>query len=100
MQKELKILNNYEGINETERTKKSKIKSVLNFIANLYTSSNIIVMFLSWLVLLTLIFVASSIIILKKVSIEIDSTILIGLLSAPFLGAITLTATIYSKNKK
>ena len=100
MQKELNKIDAYEGVNETERTKKSKIKFALNFVANLYTSSNILVMFISWLVLLTIIFVASSILILKKVSIDIDSTILIGLLSAPFLGAITLTATIYSKNKK
>lgn len=98
--KELNKLNKYEDLNEVERTKKSKIKSVLNFFVNLFTSSNILVMFISWLILLTIIFVTSSILILKKVNIAIDSTILIGLLSAPFLGAITLAATIYSKNKK
>lgn len=100
IQKELSKINEYEGPNEVERTKKSKIKSVLEFFVNLFTSSNILVMFISWLILLTIIFVASSILILEKIDLEVDSTILIGLLSAPFLGAITLAATIYSKNKK
>ncbi len=100
IQKELIKINEYEGLNEVERTKKSKIKSVLDFFVNLFTSSNILIMFLSWLILLTIIFVASSILILEKINLEVDSTILIGLLSAPFLGAITLAATIYSKNKK
>ncbi|WP_420322585.1 hypothetical protein [Flagellimonas sp.] len=100
IQKELNKLSNYEGANENDRTKKSKIKSVVKFFVGLYSSSNILIMFLCWLITLTIIFVASSILVLQKVSIEVDSTILIGLLSAPFLGAITLTATIYSKNKK
>ncbi|WP_196888380.1 hypothetical protein [Aureivirga sp. CE67] len=97
--KELNLLSNYEDLNEIERTKKSNIKSILNFFANLFTSSNILIMFISWLILLIIIFVATSILIIKKINIEVDSTILIGLLSAPFLGAITLSATIYSKNK-
>ena len=97
---ELNKLNELEKVQETDITKRTKIKSIFIFFINLFTNSNIIVMFLSWLILLTLIFVASSILILNKLNLTIDSTILIGLLSAPFLGAITFTATIYSKNKK
>lgn len=99
MQEELNKLDGYEGISTNEQTKKKKFTEIFNYIIALFTSSNILTMFLAWLILLTLIFVTSSIIIIKKVNLEIDSTVLIGLLTAPFLGAITLVATIYTKNK-
>ena len=100
IQKELNKLKLFEEINDSKTTKKSKIKSVFDFVSNLFTNSNILIMFLSWLVLLTLIFITTTVIILSKVDMQMDSTIFMGLLSAPFLGAITLTATIYSRNKK
>lgn len=85
--------------NPNER-KRNRIISLFQFIINLFSSTNILVLFLSWLILLTLLFVISSIVVVNSLDLKIDSTILIGILTAPFLGAITLAATIYTKNKK
>ncbi len=76
------------------------MKSILAPFFNILSSSNIVVMLFSWLILLTIVFVFPSIMVINSFKLTIDSTILIGLLTAPFIGAITLVATIYSKNKK
>lgn len=89
-----------EDIIEDSNVKRNKVKTLITPIVNLFSSSNILIMFFSWLVLLTILFVLSSILVINSLKISIDSTILIGLLTAPFLGAITLVATIYTKNKK
>ena len=93
---EIKIL---EDLTEYSNVKKNRVKSIITPITNLFSSSNILTMFFSWLILLTLVFVLSSILVINSLNLIIDSTILIGLLTAPFLGAITLVATIYSKKK-
>lgn len=89
-----------EDIVEETNIKRNKVKTIITPVVNLFSSSNILIMFLSWLVLLTIVFVLSAILVINSLKITIDSTILIGLLTAPFLGAITLVATIYTKNKK
>ena len=89
-----------EDIVEETNIKRNKVKTIITPVVNLFSSSNILIMFLSWLVLLTIVFVLSAILVINSLKITIDSTILIGLLTAPFLWAITLVATIYTKNKK
>lgn len=89
-----------EEIRNSSERKRNRIISIFQFIIELFSSTNILVLFLSWLVLLTVLFVISSIVVINSLKLNIDSTILIGILTAPFLGAITLSATIYTKNKK
>lgn len=85
---------------EDSNVRRTKVKTIIAPIIRLFSSSNILLMFFSWLVLLTLVFVLSSMLVINSLRLTIDSTILIGLLTAPFIGAITLVATIYTKNKK
>ncbi|NIJ46607.1 hypothetical protein FHR24_003097 [Wenyingzhuangia heitensis] len=98
--KELNNIKEIDDVVEDTNIKRDIIKTITTPIINLFSSSNILTMFFSWLILLTILFVISSILVIKSLKLEIDSTILIGLLTAPFLGAITLVATIYTKNKK
>lgn len=96
---ELSKLEKYK-VQTVDEIKSSKIKSFFHFVLNLFTRPNILILFFSWLFLLALVFVPFSILIIEKLNIVIDSTIIIGLLSAPFVGAITIAVAIYSKNKK
>lgn len=97
---QLNNIKEIEDIPEDANVKRNKVKSIIIPILNLFSSSNILIMFFSWLVLLTIVFVLSSILVINSLKLTIDSTILIGLLTAPFLGTVTLVATIYTKNKK
>ena len=98
--KELNSLSEIESTIENDKRKRNKAKSTILLITSLFSSSNIIVLFISWLILLTILFVVFSIIVINVLNLTIDSTILIALLTAPFLGAITFAATIYTTNKK
>jgi hypothetical protein len=68
-------------------------------IASMFTHKNLLVTFFAWFILLGIIF--SSLIYLGQsvYKINIDSTIYIGSVSGIILGSITISATIYSKNK-
>ena len=97
---QLNRIEKLEEITEETATKRIKVKSIITSITGIFSSSNILAMFFSWLVLLTTVFVFSSVLVINSLKLTIDSTILIGLLTAPFIGAITLVATLYTKNKQ
>lgn len=86
-------------INETLKSQKG-IRTLLSYFKGLLSNDNIIQMFFSWLILLSILFFVVSIIVIQSLNIKIDSTFIIGMLSAPFIGAITFSATIYSKKEK
>lgn len=87
-----------KGASEDKR-KRGKAKSFFQRLSNLFTNSHIVLMFISWVVLMAILFVLPTYLIIDSLNITIDSTLLIGLISAPFLMATTFTAAIYSKNK-
>lgn len=98
--KEINSLDEIENLNDLDKNTIHKIKLASLTIANLFISSNILVLFLSWLVLLSILFIMLTMILITSIKLNIDSTIFIGILTAPFLGAITLAATIYNKHNK
>ncbi len=98
--KELDTIDIVEEVNVINDSKTDKMKLAFSKLVNLFTTSNIMVLFISWLILLSILFVLTSILVINFLNIKLDSTLLIGLLTAPFIGAITLSATIYSKTKK
>lgn len=89
-----------EDVFEENSAKQTRQKIITSTFDNLFSNSNILIMLISWLVLLIIIFIPSSIIVIRILEIKIDSTILIGLLTAPFIGAITIVTAIYSRIKK
>lgn len=103
------ILSFADGINSLEKIEiandnanpsKNLISEMIHAIPALFSSNNIFVLFISWLILLISLFVPISLLIISNLKLKVDSTIIIGIISSPFIGAITLVATIYSKNKK
>ena len=85
---------------DTYKQKRTKLKKFFQNLSNLFSSLNVIVMFISWLILLSIIFVLPTLLLFKAFNTNMDATALISIASVPFLGAITLVATIYTKNKK
>jgi hypothetical protein len=83
-----------------EKKSKYRFSDFIKKVFGCFVSSNILMIFFSWLILLSVVFAIGSIIVVKLFDLNIDTTFLIGLLSAPFLGAVTLSATIYSKTRK
>ncbi|WP_282018100.1 hypothetical protein [Salegentibacter mishustinae] len=92
----IEILDNNNDVD----SKTSKIKTFFSNISDFFSSSNIFILFISWLIFFIILFVPISILIINILSFKIDSTILMGLLTAPFIGAITMVATISNKSKK
>lgn len=85
----------------TETIKSSKgVKDLMNYFNVLLSNDSLFLMFFSWLVLLSILFFVVAIVVVQALNISIDSTFLIGMLSAPFIGAITFSATIFSKKRK
>ena len=97
---QLNTMEEIEDVFEENSSKQTRQKIITSTFDNLFSNSNILIMLISWLILLTIIFIPSSILVIKILEIKIDSTILIGLLTAPFVGAITFVTAIYSRNKK
>lgn len=85
---------------DADKRKRTRIKQFMQNFSNLFSNSNVIVMFISWFILFAVVFVLPTLILIKAFSVPIEGTLLISIASAPFVGAITLVATIYSKNKK
>ncbi|MCJ8290195.1 MAG: hypothetical protein HRT58_11080 [Crocinitomicaceae bacterium] len=99
--KQLDSIENIESLkDDTDKRKRTRIKQFMQNFSNLFSNSNVIVMFISWLILLTVVFVLPTLLLIKAFSVPVGGTILISIASVPFIGAITLVATIYSKNKK
>lgn len=96
-------LNNLEEVQKTcesDGNKNYRFNKFLKALNSFFYDSNIIIMFMLWGVLLSLIFVPVVTLVISFQNIEIDSTILIGLFTVPFIGAITFAATIYTKRQK
>lgn len=79
---------------------KNRIKNIINKFFTLFSNDSIILMFFSWLFVFSLIFAIGAISVFKYFDLTIDTTFLIGILTAPFIGAITFSAAIFSKNRK
>lgn len=95
----INILGEIENVTENKRRKVNYLKTTVSLIIDSFTSSNILVLFSSWLVFLTIIFVIVALIVVNITSLKMDTTLLTGILTVPFIGAITFTTAIYSKNK-
>lgn len=80
--------------------KQSRFKTFVNSISGFFASSNIVVMFISWLILISILLLTISSIIIKVFNLSVDSTMSIGLITTPFIGAITIVVTLYTKSKK
>lgn len=76
-----------------------RLNRIGDTLTGIFSHQNLLITFFSWMFLLGLIF--TSLIYLGKTvySINIDSTIYIGAVSGVIIGAITISATIYSKRK-
>ena len=77
----------------------NKIENVVNGLLSFFNHKYILVTFFSWLILLSIIVVGLIYFGIKTTEIKLDSTVFIGAVSVIVLGAITLSATIYSKKK-
>ncbi|MES2431721.1 MAG: hypothetical protein V4556_12350 [Bacteroidota bacterium] len=76
-----------------------RLNNIATYFTNLFTHKNLLITFFSWLILLGLIFVSLLYLGYKLYNLQIDSTIFIGAVSGIIIGAITISATIYSKRK-
>ena len=98
--KSINQLDKIELVPELKKKRWSnKIIYSLRKAIDLFSSGNILVLFISWYLLFFLIFSFSLLIGIYTLNIELDSKILIGAFTAPFLGAITITATIFKSKK-
>lgn len=97
---ELDKTDSVEHLLVNKEKESSRIKSIFATINNFLSSPNILILFFCWLVLLLIVFIPVSFLIISLFNIKLDSTIMIGLLTTPFLGAITFAGIIYSKTKK
>jgi len=81
-----------------EAKKKAKRTDSLKLsISGLFLNKNILISFISWFVILLFVFGAALILAQQYFSIPMDSKILIGLISAPFAGAIAISVALYTK---
>lgn len=82
-----------------ETTTIDRLNRIADVLTGIFTHQNLLINFFSWMTLLGLIF--TSFIYLGETiyRIKIDSTIYIGAVSGVIIGAITISATIYSKRK-
>lgn len=86
--------------NSTEKNSMNeKIIFMSNYFSNLFTHQNLLITFFSWTILLSVILIILLYLGRNLYSLSIDSTIFIGAISAVLFGAITISATIYSKKK-
>lgn len=92
-----------DELKEQHERKESNLKDfVKNSFAAIYKclmSKNILITFISWYLLLIIFFGLSLFIATKLVNIKIDSTLIVGLFTAPFAGATTISTAIFIKSK-
>lgn len=85
--------------NSEKTTSVNRLKIFFIKIGEFFTHENFFITFISWFLLLTLIFILSIFIGIRAFSIKIDTTIYIGVVSGIILGSITVAATLHSKKK-
>ena len=91
-------INKLPKINRTNDVKRRfNLKIIITTLNNLLLSTNFIVLFISWTVSLSIIFILIAKIMLALLKTNFDSTIIAALLSAIFLGSITISISINSK---
>ena len=95
---ELKKLDPLE-ISLDETARKSLMTKMVDKISSYFINSNIIGLFISWFILFMLLFFLLALILINIFSLKLDSTIFIGILTAPFLGAITMVGIITNQKK-
>jgi hypothetical protein len=78
----------------------NRVKSFFLKTGEYFINENFVVTFISWFILLTLIFILAIFIGIRAFSIKIDTTLYIGVVSGIILGSITVAATLHSKKKQ
>ena len=86
--------------NQTEGDLKARLKSASATISEAFMSEKILVAFSIWYILLIVVFGLSLWIVTKFASVTWDSTLMVGLFTAPFAGAIVISTAIFAKSKK
>jgi len=77
------------------------ISEILNIAESKYLKNpNLIICFLSWYLFLSVLFIPISLFLIGVISIKIDSTIIIGILSAPFAAAALVATAVFTKANK
>ena len=87
-------------LNIEEEIKKNRFIVIFQSIYRFFSSSNSISLFLAWYILLTVIIISTTILIVNIFNFKIDSAIIIGIISTPFVCAITITAAYINKKYK
>lgn len=100
---------NVSALSELEKPQTTKVKlsahdvlvTSVTRVGNMLKHRNLVVCFLSWYVFLSVLFIPISLLTIRTIlSISIDSTIIIGVLTAPFAASIAFATAIYSKSSK
>lgn len=76
-----------------------KLNDLSKSFSGIFIHKNIVILFISWFALISLIFISLLYLGVKIYGLKIDSTLYIGAISGIFLGTITLTAAIFSSRK-
>jgi hypothetical protein len=98
-----KSVNNLSKVKEiiqTDERVKLSLREIWILMNKILNNENIIVLILSWLIVLSLFFSLISILMINIFGVSFDSTIIAGIFTAAFLGAVTVSVSIYSKQLK
>jgi hypothetical protein len=96
----LNNLSNIQVPSKDEIKEKRNLKFIFSTVNNWLKSDNVLVLFISWLILLSIIYIFGAVLTINLFGVNIDTTLLASVLTVPFLGSITVTVAIYNKNKK
>lgn len=80
-------------------TSVNRLKVFFIKMGEFFTHENFFITFISWFVLLTLIFILSIFIGIRAFSLHVDTTVYIGVVSGIIIGSITVATTLHSKRK-
>lgn len=97
--RELNLLSSLNSRRKNINSSSNSLSKVLNWLTNGLKSSSISVLFFSWFILFGIAFLLMSIFIINITGTPFDSTLIVGMTTAPFIGAVTFSAAIYSKSK-
>lgn len=77
----------------------SIIENFTEKISSFFSHSNIFVLFISWFLLFLIILIPLAFSMVKALNIDIDSTLLVGILTTPFIGAVTMVGIVGNQKK-
>lgn len=79
---------------------KSMVSKWFSVISLSLRSNNLFISFISWILLLLVVFLTISFMLMTATNIKFDSTIMVGIITVPFIGAITFATAIYTRHGK